>query len=150
MRYRSLRFASLAILLAALLAGTLAAAGPKRSITFLTAPWGVPPDKDLLGKFTANTRIEVQLISAPSAEMYTKVQVASTARRAPADVIVVLGCRDPYEVRRLSGVHAYIAAMGYRPPSIVAAVRVLFGEIRARGALPVSVPGLYPLGWSGA
>ena len=87
MRRRVLRCASLACVLIALLASTLATAGPKRSITFLTAPWGVPPDKDLLTKFENSSGISVQVISAPSAEMYTKVQVASTARRAPADVI---------------------------------------------------------------
>jgi ABC-type glycerol-3-phosphate transport system substrate-binding protein len=76
-----------ALLLSLVLAGSLATAAPKRSITFLTAPWGVPPDKDLLNKFEDNTGIGVQVISAPSAELYTKVQIASTGRRAPADVI---------------------------------------------------------------
>ena len=87
MRRRLLHWATLACVLAALLAGTLAMAGPKRNITFLTAPWGVPPDKDLLTKFEESSGIGVQVISAPSAELYTKVQVASMARRAPADVI---------------------------------------------------------------
>jgi multiple sugar transport system substrate-binding protein len=87
MRRRLLHWATLACVLAALLASTLATAGPKRSITFLTAPWGVPPDKDLLTKFEESSGIGVQVISGPSAELYTKVQVASTARRAPADVI---------------------------------------------------------------
>jgi multiple sugar transport system substrate-binding protein len=75
------------LLLLTLLPGGLTAAGPKRSITFLTAPWGVPPDKDLLTKFQEKTGIDVQVISVPSAELYTKVQVASAGRRAPADVI---------------------------------------------------------------
>lgn len=67
--------------------GLSAAAGSKQTITFLTAPWGVPPDKDLLKAFEDKNGITVQVISAPSAEMYTKVQVASASRRAPADVI---------------------------------------------------------------
>ncbi len=67
--------------------GGAARAGAKQNITFLTAPWGVPPDKDLLQKFEQQSGISVQVISAPSAEMYTKVQVASASRRAPADVI---------------------------------------------------------------
>ncbi len=87
MRFRSLRLVATALLLSVVLAGSLATAAPKRSITFLTAPWGVPPDKDLLNKFEDTTGIGVQVISAPSAELYTKVQIASTGRRAPADVI---------------------------------------------------------------
>lgn len=66
---------------------SLAAGGAKQTITFMTAPWGVPPDKALLEKFQQQSGISVQMISAPSAEMYTKVQVASASRRAPADVI---------------------------------------------------------------
>jgi multiple sugar transport system substrate-binding protein len=80
----------LRLLLVASLCTVLAsglAAGPKRTITFLTAPWGVPPDKDLLTTFTRSTGIDVRITSAPSAELYSKVQVASIARRAPADVI---------------------------------------------------------------
>ena len=83
----------------------------------------------------------------PDDSQHRLVQALVEARRSP---VVVLGCRDPYEVSRLSGVDAYIAALGYRAPSVAAAVRVLFGEISARGTLPVSVPGLYPPGWSAA
>jgi len=61
--------------------------GAPQTITFLTAPWGVPPDQALLKSFENRSGITVQIISAPSAEMYTKVQVASAGRRAPADVI---------------------------------------------------------------
>ncbi len=80
-----LRLLMVAILCTVLASGL--AAGPKRTITFLTAPWGVPPDKGLLTAFTQNSGVDVQITSAPSAELYSKVQVASTARRAPADVI---------------------------------------------------------------
>src|SRR3989442_14738210 len=61
--------------------------GAPQTIAFLTAPWGVPPDQALLKSFENRSGITVQIISAPSAEMYTKVQVASAGRRAPADVI---------------------------------------------------------------
>jgi len=61
--------------------------GASQTITYLTAPWGVPPDQALLKAFTDRSGITVQVISAPSAEMYTKVQVASAGRRSPADVI---------------------------------------------------------------
>jgi len=74
-------------LIIALMWPTLGRGGAAQTITFITAPWGVPPDQALFKGFQDRTGITVQVISAPSAEMYTKVQVASSSRRAPADVI---------------------------------------------------------------
>ena len=74
-------------LVIALLVPGFGRGGASQTITFLTAPWGVPPDQALLKAFTDRSGITVQVISAPSAEMYTKVQVASAGRRSPADVI---------------------------------------------------------------
>jgi len=75
------------VILLALIIPAIGRSGGRQSITFLTAPWGVPPDQVLLKQFQDRTGISVQVISAPAAEMYTKVQVASAGRRAPADVI---------------------------------------------------------------
>jgi multiple sugar transport system substrate-binding protein len=74
-------------LIIALMLPPLGRGGAAQTITFITAPWGVPPDQALFKGFQDRTGITVQVISAPSAEMYTKVQVASSGRRAPADVI---------------------------------------------------------------
>lgn len=68
-------------------ASTGYAAMTPTTITFLTPPWGVPPDKPMLDAFTKATGITVQTISVPNAEVYSKAQVASAAGRAPADVI---------------------------------------------------------------
>ncbi len=75
------------VLLLTLAVPGLSRGGARQTITFLTAPWGVPPNQALLQEFQDRSGISVQVISAPSAEMYTKVQVASAGRRAPADVI---------------------------------------------------------------
>src|SRR2546425_12030605 len=83
-RYRMICVLALAI---ALGLPALGRGGAPQTITFLTAPWGVPPDQALLKGFEDRSGITVQVISAPSAEMYTKVQVASAGRRSPADVI---------------------------------------------------------------
>jgi len=64
--------------------------------------------------------------------------------------VVVLACRDPYELAQFPDVDAYICAVGYRPACVRAAVEVLFGEIPPRGRLPVSVPGLYAVGHAAA
>jgi len=60
--------------------------------------------------------------------------------------VIVLACRDPYELAQFPDVDAYVCAVGYRPACVRAAVGVLFGEIAPRGRLPVSIPGLYPIG----
>jgi beta-N-acetylhexosaminidase len=54
--------------------------------------------------------------------------------------LVALG--NPYLLRNFPGVTAYLATFSNVPPSEVAAVEALFGEIDIRGHLPVSIPGL--------
>jgi beta-N-acetylhexosaminidase len=53
--------------------------------------------------------------------------------------LVALG--NPYVLRNFSSVTAYLAAYSTVPPSEVAAVRALFGEINIQGRLPVTIPG---------
>src|SRR2546425_13199492 len=62
--------------------------------------------------------------------------------------VIVLACRDPYELAQFPEVDAYICAVRYRPACARAAVGVLFGEIAPRGRLPVTIPGLYAVGRS--
>jgi beta-N-acetylhexosaminidase len=81
----------------------------------------------------------------PDESQHLLVAALVGARLAP---VVILGCRDPYELAHIPDVDVYISAMGYRAASVAAAVRVLFGEVRPQGTLPVSIPGLYPAGWS--
>lgn len=54
--------------------------------------------------------------------------------------LVALG--SPYLLRSFPNVSAYLATFSTVPPSEVAAVRALFGEIPIRGHLPVTIPGL--------
>jgi beta-N-acetylhexosaminidase len=54
--------------------------------------------------------------------------------------LVALG--NPYLLRNFPGVTAYLATFSNVPPSEMAAVQALFGEIDIRGHLPVSIPGL--------
>jgi beta-N-acetylhexosaminidase len=54
--------------------------------------------------------------------------------------LVALG--NPYLLRTFPGVAAYLATFSNVPPSELAAVEALFGEIDIRGHLPVSIPGL--------
>jgi beta-N-acetylhexosaminidase len=53
--------------------------------------------------------------------------------------LVALG--NPYVLRSFPNVSAYLATFSNVPPSEVAAVKALVGEIGIRGHLPVSIPG---------
>ncbi|HEX2978892.1 MAG TPA: extracellular solute-binding protein [Anaerolineaceae bacterium] len=61
-----------------------AAAGAK--ITFMTPPWGVPPEEGLK-EFEAASGISVEILSLSMDQIYSKVQVAASAQQAAADVI---------------------------------------------------------------
>jgi beta-N-acetylhexosaminidase len=55
-------------------------------------------------------------------------------------VLVALG--NPYLLRSLPGVPAYLATFSTVRPSETAAVRALWGEIAIGGRMPVSIPGI--------
>ena len=60
--------------------------------------------------------------------------------------LVVVSYGSPYLLRQFPEVPAYLCAYGASPLSQRAAMKAVFGEIPIRGRLPVSLPGLYPLG----
>lgn len=83
------RAGSAAILALALAipAGT-AVAQEGTTITFLTPPWGVPPDTALLEDFQASSGITVEIIQrSPIENLFQDVQVAAGAGLPAADVI---------------------------------------------------------------
>ena len=78
--------AVLALALAVPAGGAVAQDGA--SITFLTPPWGVPPDADALAAFEAESGIDVEVIDAGQMEtLFTNVSVAAAAGQPAADVI---------------------------------------------------------------
>jgi beta-N-acetylhexosaminidase len=62
----------------------------------------------------------------------------------------VVGFGRPFELRELPADVTYVAAYAPRAELVEAAVKVLFGEIPARGKLPLEIPGLFPAGWHAA
>jgi beta-N-acetylhexosaminidase len=61
---------------------------------------------------------------------------------ASAQPVALVALGNPYLLRNFPGVAAYLATFSNVPPSEIAAVEALFGEIDIRGHLPVSIPGL--------
>jgi len=60
--------------------------------------------------------------------------------------VALIALGNPYLLRNFPDVAVYLATYSSVPPSEVAAVRALFGEITIRGHLPVTIPGLAALG----
>src|SRR2546428_644054 len=79
----------------------------------------------------------------PDATQHRLIQWLVSTQTSP---VIVLACRDPYELAAFPEVDAYICAVGYRPAGARAAPDVLFGETVPRGRLPACIPGLYPIG----
>lgn len=57
------------------------------TITFLTPPWGVPPNQEALDAFQAETGIQVSVQSVQMQDLYSRVLVAAATGESPADVI---------------------------------------------------------------
>ncbi len=77
------------VLLIILLSLGFAAQAQDTTISFLTAPWGVPPDEALLNAFMEESGITVEIQSVQTADLHSRVAVASAAGEAPADVIFI-------------------------------------------------------------
>lgn len=61
---------------------------------------------------------------------------------------IVVGFGRPYEVGNFPAAVTYVAAYSPRPELIDAAVKVLFGEVKALGRLPVAVSDSLPAGFA--
>lgn len=60
--------------------------------------------------------------------------------------LVVISFGSPYLLRNFPDVEAYLCAYRNAPAAHEAAAKAIFGEIEVRGKLPVSIPGLFPIG----
>jgi beta-N-acetylhexosaminidase len=76
-----------------------------------------------------------------------QVQIAKELSARCKRFVVVAG-RNPFDLMKFPGVKGFIAAYENRPLAMRAVAKVLSGEIRAQGKLPVSITEDYPVGWS--
>ena len=60
--------------------------------------------------------------------------------------VVVVGAGEPYDLLSLPEIETYVAAYGCRAPNLYGVGAMVFGKAPAKGRLPVSIPGLYPVG----
>ena len=57
------------------------------TITFLTPPWGVPPDEEALQTFQDESGITVEIQSVQMEDLFSRVQVSAATGEVAADVI---------------------------------------------------------------
>ena len=60
--------------------------------------------------------------------------------------VVVISFGSPYFLRHFPGVNSCLCAYRPSPEAQIAGAKAIFGEIDIKGKLPVSIPGLYPVG----
>lgn len=73
------------------------------------------------------------------------IQVVQEAA-AGATPVVVISFGSPYFLRHFPEVDSYLCLYRASAEAQIMAAKALFGEIDIKGRLPVSIPGLYPLG----
>ncbi len=73
------------------------------------------------------------------------VQLIKELAEGPQRVVVV-SFGSPYFLRHFKDVDVYLCAYRYADQSQISAVKALFGEIDIVGKLPVSIPGVFPIG----
>src|SRR5260370_30208052 len=56
--------------------------------------------------------------------------------------IIVIAIHNPYDLQAFPQLRTYLCTYEYSRPALVAAVSVMFGEIKAQGKLPGRIPGL--------
>jgi beta-N-acetylhexosaminidase len=66
---------------------------------------------------------------------------AVEALTATGKPVALIALGNPYVLRNFPNVAAYLTTYSTVPPSEIAAVRAIFGEINIHGKLPVSIPG---------
>jgi multiple sugar transport system substrate-binding protein len=86
-RQNFLRIKTITLLLVLVLALALPVAAQEQTITFLTPPWGVPPSEEALQAFENEAGFQVEIQSVQSADLFSRVQVASASGQPAADVI---------------------------------------------------------------
>jgi len=60
---------------------------------------------------------------------------------------VVAALRLPYDLTAFPEAPVFVCTYGIQEPSMRALAKALFGNIKISGRLPVSIEGLYPVGW---
>jgi beta-N-acetylhexosaminidase len=135
---------------------TLARLLRKRGATVRALGTGADPDGATVARAAAAARTSALVVVATrnvSASGGAGQRALVRALAGSGRPVVTVAVGNPYDLAYLRGVRTYLATYGDRRASLEAVVRVLFGEVRPRGRLPVDIPTpgragrpLYPFG----
>jgi len=124
---------------------------PKASITTLDSTATRQQIDDAVGHLSGCQAFAVGAFASVSASRGSvglggDLPHAIEALAAMGKPVAMVALGSPYLLRNFPNVTAYLATFSNVPPSEVAAVRALWGEIAIRGHLPVSIPGFAKVG----
>jgi beta-N-acetylhexosaminidase len=134
---------------------TIAAAVGSRGLTAQAMPTGSAPNAAAIaGAVAAAGQSDLVIASTYNAWGSPGQVSLVNALLATGKPVVVVAVGTPYDVAYLPGAATFVTTYDYQPVSLQALVRVLFGEVGARGELPVTVTEpppstkvLYPYGY---
>lgn len=105
-----------------------------------------PTDEQITQAVEMAKSKDVLIVGTYSASLYPQqvklVQELSKLNKP----MVVVGLRNPYDLKEFPHVSAYVNTYGFRNVSLKAAMEVIFGVHSPNGKLPVTIPGLYEYG----
>ena len=124
---------------------------PKAPVAALDPSMSRPDIEDAVGKLPACAEYVVAAFASVSAyrgsvALAGELPSVVEALLAKGKPLALVSLGNPYLLRGFPDVTAYLATFSTVPPSELAAVKALFGEIDIRGRLPVSIPGLAQYG----
>jgi beta-N-acetylhexosaminidase len=135
--------------------GVLADALTELGFTATALSTGTAPSPAAIAQAVAAARdadavvVGTYNVTASSSQKTLVEQLLATGRP-----VVAVAIRNPYDVAHLPGVPAYLAACSWTDVELRAAARVIAGQVRPRGKLPVPVQRaddpakvLYPIGY---
>ncbi|HEY5787076.1 MAG TPA: glycoside hydrolase family 3 N-terminal domain-containing protein [Microlunatus sp.] len=115
---------------------------------------GAAPNATTIAAAAAKAHASDQVVITTSAAWNdTGQQQLVAALRATGKPLLVVALRDAYDIGHLEGVESYLVTYSSTTVAVESALRVITGENRARGKLPVDIPDpdrpgtvLYPFG----
>ena len=119
----------------------LAAGLKQRGWTTDSLVTGATPTATTIASAVARAESSDQIVVTTSAAWNsTAQQQLVAALRATGKPVLVVALRDAYDIGHLDGVQSYLVTYSSTTVAVESALRVITGENKARGRLPVDIP----------
>lgn len=119
----------------------LAAGLTERGWTTDALVTGTTPSAATIAAAAARAKNAEQIVVTTSAAWNSSAQQQLVAAlRATGKPVLVVALRDAYDIGHLDGVQSYLVTYSSTTVAVESALRVITGENKARGKLPVDIP----------